>query len=383
MMRLPVSPVFVLAPDSFKGSLSAQEVCVAMAQAIHSVLPAAQVISKPMADGGEGTVETLVNATEGHLHHLSVTGPMGIPVNASYGVSGDGRTAFIEMASASGYAYSAHDSQSVRRATTFGTGELLLDAVDRGIREVIMGIGGSATNDGGAGFLQALGARLLDSKGEELSPGGASLLDLVTIDVSDLDPRLSTIAIRIASDVDNPLTGDRGASAVYGPQKGATSEDVKLLDDALAHFAQVVERVTRRSCKEIAGAGAAGGLGFALLSFTQATLQSGASLVAEAIGLQAAIEQADYVFTGEGRMDRQTLAGKTPAVVATLAQSYDKPVIAFAGSLEAGMTNLPHPLFDTLIPITPADMPLSQALSLASFNLQLAVSNYLRSLPSL
>lgn len=371
-------PVFLLAPDSFKGSLSAYQACRTMEQALRRVCPQARFIYRPMADGGEGTVEALVAATGGSIHQLTVTGPLGEPVQGYYGISGDQQTAFIDTTAASGFALSDGTSSNVRQATTYGTGELFKACLDQGLRRFMLGLGGSATNDGGSGFLQALGIKFLDEAGEELPFGGEALRDLHTIDPSGLDPRVGSAIIEVLSDVDNPLTGANGASAIYGPQKGATKEDVLLLDDALRHYGRIVQESAGRDCKDESGAGAAGGLGFALLSFTSAILVPGAERIAQALGLNEAVRQADYILTGEGRLDQQTLAGKTAATVARLAQSNTKPIIAFGGTVDSESIPLLQTLFDVIVPITPSGVPLEEALLGAETYLEEAVYAFFR-----
>lgn len=323
----------VIAPDSFKGSLSAVEVAEALARGVRRAWPAAQVELLPVADGGEGWVETLVRATGGRLVTRQVTGPLGEPVEAQYGLfQQDGEeVAVIEMAAASGLTLVPPDRRDPRMTTTRGTGELIRDALDQGARRLLVGIGGSATNDGGAGMAQALGVRFLDEAGAELPPGGAALARLARVDLSGLDPRLAQTEVVVACDVDNPLTGERGAAAVYGPQKGATPEMVQELDAALAHFADVVEGVIGRSFRELPGAGAAGGLGFGLMAFAGARLQRGIELALETLQADRHFAWASLVITGEGRIDRQTLHGKVPFGVARRAAAFGVPVVAVAG----------------------------------------------------
>lgn len=306
----------IIAPDSFKGCMSARQAAEAMEHGVHHVLPDAECVLVPMADGGEGTVQSLVDATGGTLLEATVTGPLGTPVHAQYGMLGDGCTAVIEMAAASGIGYVDETTRDPRITTTYGVGELILDALDHGVTAFILGLGGSATNDGGAGMAQALGAHLLDAQGNELPFGGAALAGLAAIDVSDLDSRIAAASIRLASDVTNPLTGPQGASSVFGPQKGADASMVAELDAALHHYASIVARDFGRDVETVPGAGAAGGLGAGFLAFTGARMQSGVSLVAEATGLKTLAAGADWCFTGEGGIDSQTQYGKTPIGVA-------------------------------------------------------------------
>lgn len=326
----------VFAPDSYKESLTAYEAAEAMKAGFAKVYPHAELVTCPMADGGEGTVQSLVDATEGHIVEKTVTGPLGKPVNAFFGIVGDQRTAVIEMASASGIHLVPRDKKDPKITTTKGTGELIAAALDLGVKHIIIGIGGSATNDGGAGMLQALGVSMKDKAGHELEEGGQALKKLAVIDDSKLDPRLSTVSIQVACDVNNPLTGKNGASAIYGPQKGASKDDIAILDDALIHYAEIIRNETGKDVEHIPGSGAAGGLGAAFLAFLPATLENGGKIVTEAVGLDAHIQDADLVVTGEGGINHQTVFGKTPICVAAAAKKYDVPVIAICGSVGEG-----------------------------------------------
>jgi glycerate kinase len=327
----------VLAPDSFKGSLSSKEVCDAMEQGIRRIVPDAQIVKVPMADGGEGTVESLVDATGGHLVQHSVRNPLGEPVKAMYGILGNGTTAVIEMAEASGLFRIPEKRRNPLLTSTYGTGELIRHALDHGCRNFVVGIGGSATNDGGAGMIQALGAKLLDANGHELSAGGGSLALLHRIELSGMDERLKRCFFEVACDVDNPLTGPSGASHVYGPQKGATPDMVERLDRNLAHFAALIREDFGIDVENMPGAGAAGGLGAGMAAFLQAALRSGVEIVMEASSLKHKMAGADLVFTGEGRCDFQTARGKTPYGVARTAQQLGIPVILVAGSVGEGI----------------------------------------------
>lgn len=323
----------VIAPDSFKESLTALEVAQAIQQGLARILPAAEYQLVPMADGGEGTVQSLVDATQGQLRQTAVIAPLGNQVEAAWGISGDGQTAFIEMAAASGLHLVPPAQRNPLRTTSYGTGQLLKAALDSGIQKIILGIGGSATNDGGVGMLQALGVKFRDSQGVEIGFGGAALADIVQIDLSGLDPRLTEVCLEVACDVDNPLCGERGASAIFGPQKGATEAMIAVLDRALAHFAQQVAVQIGIDIAHQAGAGAAGGMGGGLLLLPNVVLKSGVQIVIAATHLADKIRSADLVITGEGRMDAQSIAGKTPIGVARLAKQFNKPVIAIVGSL--------------------------------------------------
>jgi glycerate kinase len=327
-----MSLTIVVAPQAFKGSLDAPEVAQAIARGVRQVLRDARLIILPVADGGEGTVRALVEASGGRTVTTRVVGPLEKPVNAEWGILGDGVTAVIEMAAASGLPLIPRPERNPMRTTTFGTGELIRSALDHGVRKLIVGIGGSATNDGGAGMAQALGARLLDSAGNELPRGGGQLGKLERIDTSGLDPRLRDLDVEVACDVANPLCGPEGASAVYGPQKGADATMVRTLDAALQHYADVIERDMGKSVCDNPGAGAAGGLGAGLLAFADATLSPGVKIVFEAIDLDGKLRGADLVITGEGRMDSQDIYGKAPMEVAKRAKAVGIPSIAIVGS---------------------------------------------------
>ncbi len=323
----------IIAPQSLKGSLTAAEAGQAIARGVRVVYPEAEIDIVPVADGGEGTVQALVDATGGELVQQTVTGPLGKPVAAFFGLLGDGRTAAIEMAACAGLPLVPLNQRDPRFTTTFGVGELIVAALNRGCHHFIIGIGGSATNDGGAGMVQALGASLLTAKGTKIAQGGAALATLSSISLENIDPRLQQCKIEVASDVTNPLCGPLGASAVYGPQKGATPQMVMQLDAALAHYAQIIERDLGHSVKDVPGAGAAGGMGAGLIAFLHATLRPGAQIVLEAVRLEERVRTADLVITAEGQLDGQTAYGKSVGAVAGLAKRYGLPVLALAGGL--------------------------------------------------
>jgi glycerate kinase len=331
----------VIAPDSFKESLSAREVAEEIAAGFKEIFPDADYPLIPVADGGEGTVQAMIDATAGALNPLEVSGPHGESVQACYGFTASQGLAIIEMASASGLELVPPERRNPLVTTSYGTGELIRDALGAGARHIVIGIGGSATNDAGAGMLQALGARLTDADGRELGPGGAELARLAHIDVSNLDPRLKACRIDVACDVSNPLTGPQGASKVFGPQKGATPEMVETLDSCLARFAEVLKADLGQDIADIPGAGAAGGMGAALLGVLGASLRPGSEVVTEAVGLAAALKGADLVITGEGRIDGQTIYGKTPIGVARVAKRLGVPVIGLGGCLaqDAGVVH--------------------------------------------
>jgi glycerate kinase len=371
------SPVFVLAPDSFKESMTAKEVCIAMEKGIKKALAEAVCIQVPMADGGEGTVQSLVDATDGKIYPVTVTGPLGTPVEASFGILGDGGTAAIEMASASGIHFVNKETKNPLVTTTYGTGELIKAALDQGVRKIIIGIGGSATNDGGAGMAQALGARLLDENSEELGFGGGALGQLATVDVSGIDPRLKDTEIYVASDVTNPLCGEKGASHVFGPQKGATPEMVQTLDANLAHYAGVLKEQLGKDLIDFPGAGAAGGLGAGLLAFTSAELRRGIELVIDFTKLEDKVKMADFVLTGEGGIDFQTQYGKTPYGVAQAAKKYGKPVIALAGYV-GEVDVLYDKGIDAIFGILPKATSLEEALAAGQENIEKTAENIAR-----
>lgn len=344
-------PTFLLAPDSFKESMTAKEVCQALEAGLRAAYPQAEFIWVPMADGGEGTARSLIDATCGETRSARVRGPLGDPLDAEWGVLGDGRTGVVEMAAASGLHQVPRERRDPLRASTYGTGQLVRECLDLGLSEIVVGVGGSATNDGGAGFAQALGARLLDADGHELPPGGADLIRLDRIDTSGIDPRLSGLRVEIACDVDNPLCGPNGASAVYGPQKGADPEQVAALDAALERFGAVVARDLGRDVARVPGSGAGGGLGAGLLAFTDATLRRGVDIVIDRTDLRAKVAGVDLVVTGEGRLDGQTRFGKTPLGVALVAREAGVPVVAIAGCLGDGFEELYDEGFAAIVPI--------------------------------
>ncbi len=323
----------VIAPDSYKESLSATEVAQAIEKGFREIFPDAQYVSVPVADGGEGTVEAMIAATNGTVHTARVTDPLGKHVEACWGMSGDGKTAFIEMAAASGLALVPPELRNPLITTSRGTGELILHALEQGATTIIIGIGGSATNDGGAGMVQALGAKLTDANGTEIGYGGGSLISLNGIDISGLDPRLQHCTLRVACDVTNPLIGEQGASRIFGPQKGATEAMIVELDRNLSHFADVIKKSLRVDVKNVPGSGAAGGMGAALMAFLGAELRSGIEIVTQALNLEEHIHDCTLVVTGEGRIDSQSIHGKVPVGVAHVAKKYHKPVIGIAGSL--------------------------------------------------
>jgi glycerate kinase len=326
----------VIAPDSYKGSISALNVARSIESGIKKVLPKAECVIVPTADGGDGTLETLVEGSDGEIRSSRVTGPLGEKRNANWGALGDGNTAVIEMALTSGLALVPDNRLDPLNATTFGLGEIITDALENNFRKFIIGIGGSATNDGGAGMIQALGARLLDSNGEDLPQGGASLINLHHVDISKLDPRAKASDFLIACDVNNPLCGPEGASAIYGPQKGATTRMVKQLDSALSHYAKIIHRDLGININSIPGAGAAGGLGGGFVGFLNGKLLPGVDIVLDFIDLNYHLKDADLVITGEGATDRSTIYNKAPIGIANRAEKLGIPVISISGALNEG-----------------------------------------------
>jgi len=355
----------VVAPQSLKGSLSAAQAGQAIARGVREVYPDAEISIVPVADGGEGTAQALVDASGGRLLQREVTGPLGTPVKAFFGVMGDGRTAVIEMAASSGLPLVPPEQRDPRVTTTYGVGELILAALDEGCTHFIIGIGGSATNDGGAGMAQALGARLLDAQGRDLAFGGAALAGLERIEADRMDARLQRCSFEVASDVTNPLCGPTGASAVYGPQKGATPTIVAELDAALAHYAHIIERDLGQAVQNIPGAGAAGGLGAGLLAFLHATMRPGAQIVLEAVRLEERLREADLAITAEGRLDSQTAYGKSVGAVAALAKKYGLPVLTIAGGLEENYQELYNLGIDGIAVLPSGPMTLAEAMEQA------------------
>lgn len=371
---------YLCAPDSFKESLTAMEAARAMAQGIENADHDAEVRCLPMADGGEGTARALVDATGGSMRAVPVHDPLGRPVEGHFGLLADGTTAVVETAEASGLALLEAKERNPLIASSYGTGELMLAAVRSGAKRIIVGLGGSATNDAGAGLLQALGVRLLDKNGNDLAHGGAALANLTTIDISTMDPALKNVAITAACDVTNPLTGPTGASAVFGPQKGASKDDVATLDAALAHFAQVIDSQFGVAVNDVPGAGAAGGIGAALKGFLNAEFRPGIAIVIEQSGLDAAAQWADVVFTGEGSIDFQTKFGKTPAGVAETAKRHGKPVIAVAGHIGTGIDELHEVGIDAVFGIAPGAASLSELLADAAANVTRTTEQIVRTL---
>ena len=356
----------VVAPQAFKGSISALEAANAMREGVLRVVSDAEVVTVPVADGGDGTLETLIEGSNGRIHEIEVTGPLGERRVAEWGAMGDGATAVLEMARTSGLALVPEERRNPLVATTYGLGEAMRHAMGSGYRRFIVGIGGSATNDAGAGMAQALGVRLLDESGNELEPGGAALAKLHRIDMSSLDEVVNECEFLVACDVNNPLTGPTGASAIYGPQKGATPEMIRELDAALSHFADVVVRDIGVEVSDVAGAGAAGGLGGGLIAFVGGQLRAGVDIVLDTVGLDDYLTDCDLVITGEGSMDHSTIYNKAPVGVAARAKRLGIPVVGISGSLGSGFQDVHDYGIDGLSAITSGPMTLDEASERAS-----------------
>jgi len=355
----------VIAPDSFKGNLTASQVASFIEEGVRRVCPEAEILKVPMADGGEGTLQSLIDATGGRIVVEEVLGPLGQRVKAEYGILGDCETAVIEMAIASGLSLVPANRRNPLLTTTYGTGELIIAALNEGCRRIIVGIGGSATVDGGAGMAQALGAKLLNSQGAQIGFGGGSLPDLEKIDVSKIDPRANGVQIIVASDVKNPLLGSSGAASIYGPQKGATPDMVKTLEEGLRNFSAIIRRDLGKDIKDIPGAGAAGGLGAGFMAFLDAKVASGVDTVIEITRLAEKLKDTDLVITGEGRMDRQTIYGKTPIGVAKIAKKYGVPVVAIVGEASEDVGVVYEHGIDGIITAISSPMTRAQAMSRA------------------
>lgn len=370
----------VIAPDSFKESLTSLEVATEIETGLKRVWPDATYVKIPMADGGEGTVKSLVDATGGTIVQVEVSGPMGAKVLASYGLLGDGKTAVIEMAEASGLPLVPRDQRNPLVATTYGTGELIADAIKRGVSEIILGIGGSATNDAGAGLAQALGVRFLNFGGAPIHDliAGGDLDQVQAVEMSNVNPGLAQVKISVACDVTNPLCGEKGASRVYGPQKGATPEMVERLDKNLEHFGRVIKRSIGKDVMDRPGAGAGGGIGAGLMAFTNAELKRGIELVVAATRLEDHMQGAALAFTGEGRVDFQTAFGKTPSGVAAAARKHGVPVVAIGGGLSDDARGVLEHGIDGLEAATASPMTLEDAFAKAPQNLQNAAERVAR-----
>lgn len=370
--------VIVLAPDSFKESMTAKEACEAMERGIKKANSNIRCIHMPMADGGEGTMQSLVDATNGKVYFLTVVGPLGNEVEAQYGILGGGKVGIIEMASASGIQLLPIEKRNPLITTTYGTGQLIKACLDYGVEKILIGIGGSATNDGGAGVVQALGGKLLDKQGNELGFGGGELGKLNSIDLSGFDVRLKNVIVEVACDVNNPLCGKQGASNVFGPQKGATQKMIGILDYNLKHYADSIRNYTGKDVLDEPGAGAAGGLGAGLMAFLNGSLRKGIEIVIEYTGLEEKVKNADMVWTGEGSIDFQTQYGKTPFGVAAVAKKYNKPVIALAGRVGEGIDALYENGIDSIFGIMKGVTSIEEALAKGPENIEKTAENIVR-----
>lgn len=370
----------ILAPDSFKGSLSSPRICEIMSKEISKFYPQARILQFPMADGGEGILQVLIKATGGRMLNKQVTDPLGRSIRAYWGILRDGRTAIIEMAAASGLNLLSRDERDPLNATTFGTGQLIKAALDEGCRKIIIGIGGSATNDGGAGMAQALGARLLDDTGREIGWGGQNLISLRSIDLTAMDPRLKETEVVAASDVNNPLCGPEGATAVYAPQKGCPAEMISFLDKALHHYASVIKTEMQLDVLEVPGSGAAGGFGAGVLAFLNGKLRPGVDIVLEYTGFEEALadKERTLILTGEGEINFQTIRGKVPCGIARAAKKHGIPVIAVVGGIGPGAELVYEQGIDAIFSIVPGPSSLQEAIANAEENLKEATQRLCR-----
>lgn len=370
----------IIAPDSFKESLTAKQVCQAIEAGLKRVWQKAEYVHIPLADGGEGTVQSLVDATQGEIIDCAVTGPLGNKVNAFYGRLGGelNHTSVIEMAAASGLHHVPSEQRDPKNTTSFGTGELIVHALESGAKKLIIGLGGSATNDGGMGMMEALGVKFLDTNSHVISGNGLGLTQIKSINICDIHPLLSECEIVIASDVDNPLCGEHGATVTFGKQKGATEEDTKLLDKALNHYADLISLQLGKTVKDKPGAGAAGGLGAAFLGFTSATLKPGIDIVLDTLSIESHLQDADLVITGEGRIDWQSAHGKTPVGIAKAAKHFDLPVIALAGCVGDNYQAVYEHGIDAVFAAIPRPFTLETAFAEAEVNMANLAENVAR-----
>tara|TARA_R110002049_G_scaffold9962_2_gene49672 strand:- start:46821 stop:47960 length:1140 start_codon:yes stop_codon:yes gene_type:complete len=370
----------IIAPDSFKECLSAKDVAANISIGIRQVMPKAMVNKIPISDGGEGILEVLVEGVGGRFVAVTVFDPLMREIEGQYGILKDDKTAIIEMAKASGLELLKEEEKNPLITSTFGTGQLIKHALDKGCEKIIIGIGGSATNDGGAGMLRALGAKFLGNNGEDVSEGGGSLNDLVRIDISNFDQRIKDCEIVVACDVSNPLIGTNGASFVYGAQKGGSPEHLKMLDKNLAHFADVIKSDLNIDIANVPGAGAAGGTGAALMAFMNGKLEQGIGLILDTLEMESFIKKADLVFTGEGKIDKQTLYGKTISGIAKMAKKHDVPVIVITGKMGENITGIYDLGVSAIYSIVNQPMALKNAIEEAPFLIQQCVNNIMRTI---
>lgn len=373
----------VIAPDSFKESMTAEECCNFIKKGLSKVLPKVEYVTVPMADGGEGTASALISSTNGEFFSETVLNPLGKEIISSFGILGDKKTAIIEMAAASGLELIPSSERNPMITTTYGTGQLIKAALDKNISTILIGLGGSATNDGGAGMIQALGGRLLDENNQEIGFGGGELFKLKKIDLSNLDERLKNTKIIVACDVENPLTGVNGASYTFGKQKGATDEMIEILDKNLSHFSEIIKKELSIDVKNIPGAGAAGGLGAGLIGFLSGELKKGIDIVIEYSNLESKLKNADFIITGEGSIDGQTRFGKTPFGVAKLGKKYNIPVIALAGNVGKDIDILYKYGFTSIFPILTRVESLEDAIKNGRYNIEVVSENIGRLIKSL
>lgn len=367
----------VVAPDSFKECLSSREVSKSISRGIKKVLPLTTIVEIPISDGGEGLIDALVDST-GKTVLVTVKDPLLRNIQAEYGILEDGVTAVIEMAKASGLELLSEAEKNPMITSTYGTGQLILDALNKGCSKLIIGIGGSATNDGGVGMVQALGGHFLKKDGTEIDIGGGGLDELYSIDLTKFDQRVHNSLVLVACDVTNPLTGANGASQIYGAQKGGSQNELNLLDENLIHYAAIIRSQLHKDVERISGSGAAGGLGAALFVFLNAELRSGIDLIIETLDLEKYMENADLVITGEGKIDAQTLQGKTLLGIATLAKRHHVPVIAIAGKVDNDIENIYEAGITSIFSIVNEPMELKEAISNAASLIELTVQNIMK-----
>lgn len=368
----------IIAPDSFKESMTAHEACISIEKGMKKIFPNAEYIKVPMADGGEGTTQSLVDATNGKIYYVETTDPLGNKIQSKFGILGSNDIAILEMASTSGLELVPRDKRNPMITTTYGTGELIKKAMDMGVKTILVGIGGSATNDGGAGMLQALGGKLLDKNNKQIGFGGGELSKITKIDLSEIDSRIKDVNFIVACDVQNPLTGENGASNIFGRQKGASEEMVKILDENLRHYAKIIKENLNIDIENVPGSGAAGGLGAGLMAFLSANLKKGIDIVIEYTDLDRKMKNADLVITGEGSIDAQTRFGKTPYGVITVAKKYNIPNITLAGNIGKDIEILYDYGFDAIFSIMQGVDTLENALKNGKGNLEKTAENIAR-----
>lgn len=370
----------IIAPDSFKECLSAKEVAINISEGIRNVMPGATLRQMPISDGGEGILDVLLDGVGGKRIAVEVRDPLSRRINSHYGILGDNRTAIIEMAKASGLELLKEEEKNPLTTSTYGTGQLIKDALDKGCKKIIIGIGGSATNDGGAGMIRALGAKFLDKNGKDIPEGGGALNELDHIDLSGFDQRIENIEVVVACDVSNPLTGPKGASMVYGSQKGGSMEELQVLDKNLEYYASVIKKELKIDIANMPGAGAAGGTGAALMAFMDGKLENGINLILKTLGMEQFMKKADLVITGEGKIDEQTLHGKTISGIAKMAREHNVPVIVITGKVEGNIDGLYDLGVTSIYSIANRPMELKEAVRDAPFLIRQGVGNIMRTI---